>query len=68
MSLIREQALTTVTVKKRGLTRAPEKIRAALAPYRDARIVTITGKTDWLGSFTSPTSLLIVIEYTPTGN
>lgn len=65
MSLIREQALVTVDVKGRGFAEAPAKIREALEPYRDARIISITRKTDWMGSFGTPTSLLIVIEHTP---
>lgn len=48
------------------MTEAPEKIREALAPYRDARIVSITRKTEWFGSFSHPTSLLVVIEHVPT--
>lgn len=66
MSLTREQALVTVVVKGRGLTAAPETIREALVPYRDARIVTITRKTDWFGTFSHYTSLLVVIDYEPT--
>lgn len=66
MSLIHSQALITATVKGPGLVDAPDKIREALMPYPDARIITITQKTNWFGSFTNDTTLLVAIEYTPT--
>lgn len=67
MSLTRTQTILTVTVKGTDLNEAPDKLTRALEPYPDARIVTMTQKSNWMTSLRGDTSLLVVIEYTPDG-
>ncbi|GAB3259562.1 hypothetical protein [Arthrobacter pigmenti] len=67
MALVPHQTLVTVIVKGTGLEGAPEKVREALVPYTDARIIAMTQKSNWMTSFSGETTLLIAIEYTPRG-
>jgi hypothetical protein len=63
MSLIPTQAIITATIKGTDLDKAPQTLSEALEPYPDARIVTVTQKTNWMTSMRGETSLLAVIEY-----
>lgn len=65
MSLIRTQAIVTVTVPGHDLSNLADALRNALSRYEDARIVALTQKTNWLTSWLGTTALLAVIEYTP---
>lgn len=67
MSLTRTQTILTVTVKGTDLNEAPDELTRALEPYPDARIVTMTQKSNWMTSLRGATSLLVVVEYTPGG-
>lgn len=62
MPLTRTQAIVTVTVKGTDLDEAPERISEVLEPYPNARIVTMTQKSNWITSMRGETSLLAVIE------
>jgi len=66
MSLIRTQAIVTVTIPGHDMGRAAENLRQALAPYEGARIISLTSKTNWLEGWNGRTSLLAAIDYTPT--
>lgn len=46
-------------VKGTDFRKAPRKISEALEPYPDARIVTMTQKSNWAAS------VLLVIDYNP---
>ena len=65
MSLIRTQAIVTVTIPGHDMARAAENLRQALFPYPEARIVALTQKTNWMTSFMGTTSLLAAIEFSP---
>jgi len=65
MSLIRTQAMVTVTIPGHDLGRAAESLREALLPFPEARIVALTQKTNWMTSFMGTTALLAAIDYTP---
>lgn len=66
MPLTRTQAIVTATVKGTDLDEAPQKLAEALEPYTDARIVSLTQKSNWITSLRGESSLLAVIEYSPT--
>ncbi|MCJ1697919.1 hypothetical protein MT349_19220 [Rathayibacter caricis] len=65
MTLIRTQAVVTVTVPGHDVARAAESLRQALIPYPDARIVALTQKTNWMSSFLGTTALIAAVDYTP---
>ena len=65
MSLIRTQAIVTVTIPGPDFRRAAESLKQALLPYPEARIVALTQKTNWITSFMGKTTLLAAIDYTP---
>lgn len=65
MSLIRTQAMVTVTIPGHDLRRAAESLKEALLPFPEARIVALTQKTNWMTSFWGTTALLAAIDYTP---
>lgn len=64
MSLINGQALITVTVTPSRFAEAADKMRAALEPYPDARIISVTRSTNWFG-FVPKVTLLVAVEYSP---
>jgi hypothetical protein len=66
MALTHTQALVAVTVRGNDLGRASERLRQALLPYSDARIIALTQKTNWMTSLLGTTAILAAIEYTPT--
>jgi hypothetical protein len=65
MSLIRTQAIVTITIPGHDMGRAAENLRQALAPYEGARIIALTQKTNWMTGWNGHTSLLAAIDYTP---
>jgi hypothetical protein len=65
MSLVRTQAIVTITIPGNDMDRAAENLRQALAPYQEARIIALTQKTNWMSGWNGHTSLLAAIEYTP---
>lgn len=52
-------------VKGTDLRKAPREISEALEPYPDARIVSMTQKSNWATSLRGNASVLLVIDYTP---
>ena len=65
MSLIRTQAIVTITIPGHDMGRAAENLRQALAPYEGARIISLTQKTNYFAGWNGHTSLLAAIDYTP---
>jgi hypothetical protein len=65
MSLIRTQAIVTITIPGHDMGRAAENLRQALAPYQEARIISLAIKTNWFEGWSGGTSLLAAIDYTP---
>ena len=65
MSLIRTQAIVSITIPVHDMGRAAENLRQALAPYEGARIISLTTKTNWFQGWTGRTSLLAAIDYEP---
>jgi hypothetical protein len=65
MSLIRTQAIVTITIPGHDMGRAAEHLRQALAPYEGARIIALTQKTTWMTGWNGHTSLLAAIDHTP---
>ena len=66
MALIPKQAIVTVTVPGYNLKPAADALNRALDPYADARIVHLHRHTNWMTAFLGRTSLMAVVEYTPT--
>ena len=65
MSLVRTQAIVTVTIPGHDMGRAAWNLQQALVPYEEARIVALTQKTNWLTGWNGHTSLVAAIDYTP---
>lgn len=65
MSLTRSQAI--ITVQGADLDDASLKLLSALEPYPDARIVSLIEKDVWKVAPPGDTALLVVVEYSPTG-
>jgi len=65
MSLIRTQAIVSVTIPGHDMDRAVRNLQQALVPYEEARIIALTQKTNWSTGWNGQTSLVAAIDYTP---
>ena len=65
MSLVRTQAIVTVTIPGHDMDRAVGNLQKALVPYEEARIISLTQKFTWMTGWNGHTSLVAAIDYTP---